>query len=149
MGIGPLKTPAGLKGHPCKPDMSSATESLATVSRVNVDIFLAERDLSDGLVQVKEPRRLAASNELEGKCNISQVKERLRDSTKSSPQPGNLIPTWSSGDVPGERNDPVKTWQPLNKDPKPKDQVSDMHEVLVSERRLESAVRKVCCLVVL
>ncbi|KAM5231111.1 serine/threonine-protein kinase Nek4-like isoform 2-T2 [Hipposideros larvatus] len=133
VGIGPLKTPAGLKGHPCKPDLSSTTESLATVSRVNVDILLAERDLSDGLVQVNEPRHLAASNELEGKCSVSQVKERLQDNTKSNPQPGNLIPTWSSDDVPGERNDPVKTRQPLNKDQKPKDQDEVAGECIIEK----------------
>ncbi|XP_032988861.1 serine/threonine-protein kinase Nek4 isoform X2 [Rhinolophus ferrumequinum] len=120
--IGPLKTPASLKGHPCKPDTSSTTESLATISRVNIDILPAEGDLSDGLTQENEPRHLADSKELEGKCNISQVKERLQDNTKSSTRPGNLIPMWSSDDVTGERNDPVKTLQSLNKDQKPKDQ---------------------------
>ncbi|XP_074169187.1 serine/threonine-protein kinase Nek4 isoform X3 [Rhinolophus sinicus] len=120
--IGPLKTPANLKGHPCKPDMSSTTESLATISRVNIDILPTEGDLSGGLTQENEPRHLADSKELEGKCNISQVKERLQDNTKSSTRPGNLIPIGSSDDVTGERNDPVKTLQSLNKDQKPKDQ---------------------------
>nr|XP_019579854.1 PREDICTED: serine/threonine-protein kinase Nek4 isoform X1 [Rhinolophus sinicus] len=120
--IGPLKTPANLKGHPCKPDMSSTTESLATISRVNIDILPTEGDLSGGLTQENEPRHLADSKELEGKRNISQVKERLQDNTKSSTRPGNLIPIGSSDDVTGERNDPVKTLQSLNKDQKPKDQ---------------------------
>ncbi|XP_036911670.1 serine/threonine-protein kinase Nek4 isoform X2 [Sturnira hondurensis] len=118
--IGPLKTPANPKGHTCKPDMSSTTESLATISRVNIDILPAERDLSDGLVQENQLRPLDASNELEGKCSISQVKDRLQDNTKSSTQPINLIPTCSSDDVTGERKgNPL---QPLNKDQKPKDQ---------------------------
>lgn len=152
--IGPLKTPARLKVHTCKPDMSGATESLATISRVNIDILPAERDLSDGLVQESEPTHTDASNELEGKCSISQAKERLQDNTKSSTQPENLIPIWSSNDVTVERNDPVKPLQPLN-DQESKDQVSDMHELLVSEGRPLSAVTKVwvvlfsCALVVL
>ncbi|KAM8758706.1 serine/threonine-protein kinase Nek4 isoform 1-T1 [Rhynchonycteris naso] len=124
--IGPLKTPASLKVHTCKPDMISTTESLATISRVNIDILPAERDLNNGVVQESQPRHFDASDELESKCSVSQVKKRLQDNTKSSPQPGNLIPTWSSDDVTGERNDPVKPPQPLNKDQKPKyqDQVA-------------------------
>lgn len=120
MVIDPLKTPASLKDHTCKADMSSTTESLATISRVTIDILPAERNLSDGLVQENQPRCINASNELEGKCNISQVKERLQDNTKSSTRPGNLIPTWSSNNVTGERKE--KRLQPLNKDQKPKDQ---------------------------
>ncbi|KAM5315426.1 serine/threonine-protein kinase Nek4 isoform 3-T3 [Glossophaga mutica] len=119
--IGPLKIPANLKGHTCKPDMNSTTESLATISRVNIDILPAERDFSDGLVQENQPGHLDASKELEGnKRSISQVKERLQDNTKSSTQPGNLIPMCSSDDVTGERKE--KPLQPLNKDQKPKDQ---------------------------
>ncbi|ELK07823.1 Serine/threonine-protein kinase Nek4 [Pteropus alecto] len=139
--IGPLKTPASLKGHTCKPDMSSATESLATISRVNIDILPAERDLSDGLVQESEPRHTDASNELEGKCNISQKKERLQDNTKSSTQPENLIPTWSSDDVTAERNDPVKPLQPLN-DQKPKDQDQVAGECITEkEDRIHSGLQ--------
>nr|KAF6475402.1 NIMA related kinase 4 [Rousettus aegyptiacus] len=123
--IGPLKTPARLKVHTCKPDMSGATESLATISRVNIDILPAERDLSDGLVQESEPTHTDASNELEGKCSISQAKERLQDNTKSSTQPENLIPIWSPDDVTVERNDPVKPLQPLNdQESKDQDQVA-------------------------
>lgn len=81
-----------------------------------------------------------AFNELEGKCNISQVKERLQDNPKSSTRPGNLIPAWSSNHVTGGRKE--KALQPLNKDQRPKDPVSDMHEAFISERRLESAVTK-------
>lgn len=113
--------------------MSSTTESLATISRVNIDILPAERNLSDGLINV--------SNEQEGKYNIFQVKERLQDNTKSSTRPRNLIPTWSSNSVTGERKE--KPLQPLNKDQKPKDQVSDMHVVFISEKRLENSVTEV------
>ncbi|XP_027438206.1 serine/threonine-protein kinase Nek4 isoform X4 [Zalophus californianus] len=122
--IGPLKTPASLKGYTCKPDMSNTSESLATISKVNIDILPAERrnSLSDDLVRENQPRHLDASNELESKCSISQVKEKLQDGTKPSPQPRNLIPAWSSDDVTGERNDPVRPLQPLNKDQKLKDQ---------------------------
>ncbi|XP_059795882.1 serine/threonine-protein kinase Nek4 isoform X2 [Balaenoptera ricei] len=116
--IGPLKTPASLKGHTYKPDVSNTAESLATISRVNIDILPAERrnSVNNSLVQENQRRHLDASNELEGKCIISQVKERLQDNTKSSAQPGNRIPPWSIDYVTGERNDPVKPLQPLNKD---------------------------------
>ena len=127
MVTGPLKSPASLKVHTSKLDVSNTAESLATISRVNIDILPSERrdSLKDGLVR---------ENELEGKCGISQVKEKLQDGTKPSTHPRNLIPTWSSGDVAGGRNDRLNPLQPLNTDQKPKDQVSDMHEVLVSER---------------
>lgn len=122
--IDPLKTPASLKDHTCKADMSSTTESLATISRVNIDILPAERNLSDGLINV--------SNEQEGKCNIFQVKERLQDNTKSSTRPRNLIPTWSSNSVTGERKE--KPLQPLNKDQKPKDQDQVDGELVIEEQ---------------
>ncbi|XP_012500536.1 PREDICTED: serine/threonine-protein kinase Nek4 [Propithecus coquereli] len=124
MVIGPLKS-ASLKRHTCKPDLSNVTESLATISRVNIDILPAEGrgSMSDGLVQENQPRHLDASNELEGKCNISQVKEEtLQDITKSSAHPEILIPTWSSDVVTGAKNEPVKPLQLLNKDQKRKDQ---------------------------
>ncbi|XP_030883589.1 LOW QUALITY PROTEIN: serine/threonine-protein kinase Nek4-like [Leptonychotes weddellii] len=122
--IGPLKIPASLKGYICKPDVSNTSESLATISKVNIDILPAERrnSLSNDLVRQNQPRHLDASNELGSKCSISQVKEKLQDGTKPSPQPRNLIPAWSSDDVTGERNDPVRPLQPLNKDQNLKDQ---------------------------
>ncbi|XP_048082555.1 serine/threonine-protein kinase Nek4 isoform X2 [Ursus arctos] len=122
---GPLKTPASLKGHSCKPDVSNTSESLATISKVKIDILPAERrdSLSDGLVRENQLRHLDASKELEGKCSISQVKGKLQDGTEPSPQPRNLIPTSSSGDVTGERNDdPVRPLRPLNQDQKLKEQ---------------------------
>ncbi|KAF5922745.1 hypothetical protein HPG69_008119 [Diceros bicornis minor] len=134
--IGSLKTPASLEGHTCKPDMSNTSESLATISRVNIDILPAERrdSMSDGLVQENRLTRLDASNELEGKCNISQVKERLQRNTKSSAQPGNLISTWTSDSVTGERNDPVKPLQPLNKDQKANDQDRVASECIIEKQ---------------
>uniref|UniRef100_A0A8C0RD31 non-specific serine/threonine protein kinase n=1 Tax=Canis lupus familiaris TaxID=9615 RepID=A0A8C0RD31_CANLF len=122
--IDPLKTPASLKGHNCKPDVIDTSESLATISKVNIDILPAERrdSLSDGLVRENQPRHLDTSNELEGKCSISQVKEKLQDGTEPSAQPRNVIPAWFSNDVTGERSDPARPLQPLNKDQKPKDQ---------------------------
>ncbi|XP_032177833.1 serine/threonine-protein kinase Nek4 isoform X1 [Mustela erminea] len=122
--IAPLKTPASLKGHTCKPDVSNTSESLATISKVNIDILPAERrdSLSAGLVRENQPRHLDAVHELEGNRSISQVKEKLQDGTKPSPQPRNLTPTWSPDDVTGERNDPARPLQLLNKDQKPRDQ---------------------------
>ncbi|XP_024211273.2 serine/threonine-protein kinase Nek4 isoform X8 [Pan troglodytes] len=121
---GLLKSPASLKAHTCKQDLSNTTE-LATISRVNIDILPAKgRDsVSDGFVQENQPRYLDASNELGGICSISQVEEEmLQDNTKSSAQPENLIPMWSSDIVTGEKNEPVKPLQPLIKEQKPKDQ---------------------------
>ncbi|XP_076985129.1 serine/threonine-protein kinase Nek4 isoform X2 [Tamandua tetradactyla] len=122
--IGFSQTSASLKGHPCKPDMSSTVESLATISRVNIDIVPAERkdSVNDSLVQKNQPRLLDYSNELEGKWNTSQVKEvRLQDNTKCSAHSESLIPTWCS-DTTRKGNNPAKSLQPLNKDRKPKDQ---------------------------
>ncbi|XP_061052968.1 serine/threonine-protein kinase Nek4 isoform X7 [Eubalaena glacialis] len=141
--IGPLKTPASLKGHTYKPDVSNTAESLATISRVNIDILPAERrnSVNNSLVQENQRRHLDASNELEGKCIVSQVKERLQDNTKSSAQPGNRIPTWSIDYVTGERNDPVKPLQPLNKDQNlSKDQVS-VGCVLCEQDRIHPALQ--------
>ncbi|XP_077849194.1 serine/threonine-protein kinase Nek4 isoform X11 [Macaca mulatta] len=121
---GPLKSPASLKAHTCKQDFSNTTE-LATISKVNIDILPAKgRDsVSDDFVQENQPRHLDASNELGGICSISQVKEEmLQNNSKSSAQPENLIPTWSSDIVAGEKNEPVKPLQPLIKEQKPKDQ---------------------------
>uniref|UniRef100_A0A4W2DPE3 non-specific serine/threonine protein kinase n=1 Tax=Bos indicus x Bos taurus TaxID=30522 RepID=A0A4W2DPE3_BOBOX len=125
--IGPLKIPTSLKDHIYKPDISNTVDSLATISRVNIDILPTERrnSMNDGLVQENPPGHLDASNELEGKCNVSQVTEMLQNS-KSSALPGNRIPTSSSHCVTGERNDTLKPLQPLNKDqnlPKDQDQV--------------------------
>ncbi|XP_075864527.1 serine/threonine-protein kinase Nek4 isoform X5 [Microcebus murinus] len=131
--IGPLKS-ASLKGHTCKLDLSNVTESLATISRVNIDILPAEgrSSVRDGLVREDQPRHLNASNELEGKCHISQVKqETLQDITKSSAHPEILIPTWSS-DATGAKNEPVKPLQLLNKDQKPKDQFHESPQLLPS-----------------
>nr|XP_011737919.1 serine/threonine-protein kinase Nek4 isoform X8 [Macaca nemestrina] len=121
---GPLKSPASLKAHTCKQDFSNTTE-LATISKVNIDILPAKgRDsVSDDFVQENQPRHLDASNKLGGICSISQVKEEmLQNNSKSSSQPENLIPTWSSDIVAGEKNEPVKPLQPLIKEQKPKDQ---------------------------
>ncbi|XP_060258480.1 serine/threonine-protein kinase Nek4 isoform X15 [Ovis aries] len=127
--LGPLKIPTSLKDCTYKPDVSNTADSPATISRVHIDILPTERrnSVNDGLVQENPPRPLDASNELEGKCNISQVKEMSQENSKSSALPGNRIPTSSSHYVTGERKDPVKPLQPLNKDqnlPKDQDQVA-------------------------
>ncbi|XP_047388191.1 serine/threonine-protein kinase Nek4 isoform X3 [Sciurus carolinensis] len=123
--IDPLKPPAGLKDHTGKLDMSNTAESLATISRVNIDILPAERrdSMNDGLVQKNQPRLLDVSSEHEGKGSISQVKEEsLQDNAKSTAHPESPIPTLSSDSGSGEGSEPVKLLQPLNKDSKPKDQ---------------------------
>ncbi|KAM4882189.1 serine/threonine-protein kinase Nek4 isoform 2-T2 [Thomomys bottae] len=120
--VAPLKSPAS--PDMSKPDMSKTTESLATISRVNIDILPAERRdlMNDGLVQENQPRHLDAANEL-GQWTISQVKEeKPQDNMKSGAQPEVLIPVWCSDNGGGEGNEPVKTLQHLNKDQKPRDQ---------------------------
>ncbi|XP_062057052.1 serine/threonine-protein kinase Nek4 isoform X9 [Lepus europaeus] len=129
---GPLKSPADLKGHTSKPDMSSTAQSLATLSRVDIDILPAERrdSLSDGFVQHNQQIHLDASDEPGNKCSVSQVKEEgLKDSAQSHAHPENLAPTCSPDDGTGKRNEPVtKPLQPLHKDQKPQDLESDTHQ---------------------
>ncbi|XP_042536104.1 serine/threonine-protein kinase Nek4 isoform X2 [Dipodomys spectabilis] len=124
--IGPLKSPASPKGHTGKPDMSKTTESLATISRVNIDILPAERRdlMNDGSVQENQPRHLDAANEL-GQCTISQVKEKTQDNTESRAQPEIPIPIRCSDNGHREGNEPVKPFQHLNKDQRPKDQLKE------------------------
>ncbi|XP_032146055.1 serine/threonine-protein kinase Nek4 isoform X6 [Sapajus apella] len=132
---GPLKSPASLKAHTCKQDLSNTTE-LATISRVNIDILPAKGkvSLSDGFVQENQPTHLDASNELGGKCSISQVEEEMpQDNTKYSAQPENLIPVWSS-DIIGEKNEPLKPLQPLIKEQKPKDQDQVAGECIIEKQ---------------
>ncbi|XP_017394000.1 serine/threonine-protein kinase Nek4 isoform X3 [Cebus imitator] len=132
---GPLKSPASLKAHTCKQDLSNTTE-LATISRVNIDILPAKGkvSLSDGFVQENQPTHLDASNELGGKCSISQVEEEMpQNNTKSSAQPENLIPVWSS-DIIGEKNEPLKPLQPLIKEQKPKDRDQVAGECIIEKQ---------------
>ncbi|ERE91863.1 serine/threonine-protein kinase Nek4 [Cricetulus griseus] len=121
--IGPLKSPAGLKGHTDKPDMNNSAESFATISRINIDILPVERrdSANNGVARENQPKHLAATNELDSQYGISQdKKERLQGDGKSSDQPENLLPSWSSDYGDGEGNEPVKPLQPPNKDQKPK-----------------------------
>uniref|UniRef100_A0A8C3WZY2 Serine/threonine-protein kinase Nek4 n=1 Tax=Catagonus wagneri TaxID=51154 RepID=A0A8C3WZY2_9CETA len=127
--IGSLKTPISVKGHSYKPDMSNTAESLATISRVNIDILPAERrnSVNNSLVQENQPKQLDASNEVQDNCSISQVKERLPDNTKSNALSEDRFPAWSSDNITGEKNVLVKPLQLLNKDqnlPKDLDQVA-------------------------
>ena len=89
MAIGPLKTPTSLKDHDYKPDISSTAESLAVILRWILKVKLNGWKL----VQENQPRHSDTSNKLEGKCNISQVKENLNSNTKSSVQPETWIST--------------------------------------------------------
>ncbi|OBS59923.1 hypothetical protein A6R68_08954 [Neotoma lepida] len=129
VAIDPLKSPASLKGHTGKPDMNNTAESFATISRINIDILPAERrdSANNGIVQGNQPKQLDASNEVASQCNIisQDKKEQLQGDNKSSDQPENLLPRWSSDDGDGEGNEPVKPLQPPNKNQKPEqDQVT-------------------------
>ncbi|XP_036055388.1 serine/threonine-protein kinase Nek4 isoform X2 [Onychomys torridus] len=128
VATGPLKSPASLKGHTGKPDMNNTVESLATISRINIDILPAERrdSANNGIVQESQPKQPDTSNEVDSQRSISQDKrERLQGDNKSSEQPENLLPRWSSDDGDRDGDEPLKPLQPLNKDQKPEqDQVT-------------------------
>ncbi|XP_059129922.1 serine/threonine-protein kinase Nek4 [Peromyscus eremicus] len=127
VATGPLKSPASLKGHTGKPDMNNTAESFATISKINIDILPAERrdSANNGVVQESQPKESDASNEVDSQRSISpDKKERLQGDNKSSDQPENLLPRWSSDDGDGDGDEPLKPLQPPNKDQKPEqDQV--------------------------
>ncbi|XP_052589677.1 serine/threonine-protein kinase Nek4 isoform X2 [Peromyscus californicus insignis] len=127
VATGPLKSPASLKGHTGKPDMNNTAESFATISKINIDILPAERrdSANNGLVQESQPKESDTSNEVDSQRSISpDKKERLQSGNKSSDQPENLLPRWSSDDGDGDGNELLKPLQPPNKDQKPEqDQV--------------------------
>ncbi|XP_060060502.1 serine/threonine-protein kinase Nek4 isoform X1 [Erinaceus europaeus] len=141
--VNPSKTPASVKGRSRKPDMSSTTESVATISRVNVDILAAERKnaVSDALAQENHPRYSDGSKELVGESSISQVQERLPEDTDSSTQQGVLMPTPSSDDDHGERHELVEPLQPLSKDPKPRRQDQDADTCTREQARIHPAAQ--------
>ncbi|XP_004864435.1 serine/threonine-protein kinase Nek4 isoform X1 [Heterocephalus glaber] len=132
--IGPLKLPDVPKDHPSKPDMSNTAESLATISRVNIDILPAERrdSVNSDLVQKIHPGHLDASNELEDKCNVSQVKDESLQ--VDSAQPENLIPTQTSDDGSGEGTEAAKPLQPLSRDQNPEDQEQVAGEGIIEKQ---------------
>ncbi|KAL1780958.1 serine serine/threonine-protein kinase Nek4 isoform X1 [Sigmodon hispidus] len=123
--IGPWKSPASLKDHTGKPDVNNTAESVATISRININILPAERkdSANDGIIQENQRRQLDATNEVDSQCCI-QDKERLQGDNKSRDEPENLLPRWSSDDGSGEGNETVKPLQLPDKDQKPEqDQV--------------------------
>ncbi|XP_063113307.1 serine/threonine-protein kinase Nek4 isoform X4 [Cavia porcellus] len=128
--IGPLRLPAPPEEHASKPGVSSAAESLATISRVNIDILPAKRrgSVNSDFVQKTHSGHLDTSRELEDNCSVSQVEaESLQVNTNHSAQPENWIPTQPSDDSSGEGTKAAKPSQPLNKAQKPElqDQVAD------------------------
>lgn len=133
--IGPLRSPASLEGHTGKQDMNNTGESCATISRINIDILPAERrdSANAGVVQESQPQHVDAADEVDSQCSISQEKERLQGNTKSSDQPGNLLPRRSSDGGDGEGSELVKPLYPSNKDQKP-DQVSGTQKEWFSKR---------------
>ncbi|XP_074054292.1 serine/threonine-protein kinase Nek4 isoform X2 [Macrotis lagotis] len=107
------------KSHSNKNEMQSPGDSLATISKVDIDIFPApaRRDSkSDVLLPVDQLKP-----EPEVKCNVSPVKEeRQHLSTK----PENPAPSQTSVEITDEENDTMKLLQPLHKDIKPVSQDS-------------------------
>ncbi|CAO2638198.1 Serine/threonine-protein kinase Nek4 [Lemmus lemmus] len=90
VAVGPLKSPASLKGD---------TER--------------RNSANDGIVQETQPRQSDASDEVDSQFIISQDrKERLQGNAKSSDQPERLLPRRSSDDCDGEGNELVKDQKP-------------------------------------
>ncbi|KAM6176928.1 serine/threonine-protein kinase Nek4 [Erethizon dorsatum] len=141
---GPLKLPATPKDHTSKPDVSNAAESLATISRVNVDVLPAERrdSVNNDLVRKTHSGHLDASNELEDKCIAFQVKEEsLQVDTKYSAQLENWIPTQTSDDGSGEGTEAAKPLEPLNKDQRPEDQDRVTGEGIENQVRIQPGLQ--------
>ncbi|XP_043832566.1 serine/threonine-protein kinase Nek4 isoform X2 [Dromiciops gliroides] len=112
------------KSPPNKNDVSSPGDSLATISRVDINILPAaeRRDSKSGnLLQDDKLKHSNISDEPEAKFNVSLVKEEKQ---QLSPKPENLTPSKPSIEIPDEENDTMKLLQPLHKDLKPEDQDS-------------------------
>ncbi|XP_044529350.1 serine/threonine-protein kinase Nek4 isoform X2 [Gracilinanus agilis] len=115
---------ACLKSHSNKNDVHSPGDSLATISKVDINILPAterKNSKSDNLLQDDKLKYLGISNEPEAKFNVSLVKEERQ---QLSPKPENLVPSQTSIENTDEEKDTMKLVQPIHKDLKPVDQDS-------------------------
>ncbi|XP_056660919.1 serine/threonine-protein kinase Nek4 isoform X10 [Monodelphis domestica] len=115
---------ACLKSHSNKNDVHSPGDSLATVSKVDINILPAterRNSKSDNLLQDDKLKYSDISNEPEAKFNVSLVKE---EGQQLSPKPENLVPSQTSIENTDEEKSTMKLVQPLHKDLKPVDQDS-------------------------
>ncbi|XP_020827199.1 serine/threonine-protein kinase Nek4 isoform X3 [Phascolarctos cinereus] len=121
------------KSHPNKNDMPSPGDSLATISKVDINILLAterRNSKNDNLLQDDKLKRSDISHEPEAKFNVAPVKE---EGQQVSMEPENLASSQTSGEIIDEENDTMKLLQPLHQDLKPTGQdSSDATEKLLA-----------------
>ncbi|XP_023571523.1 serine/threonine-protein kinase Nek4 isoform X5 [Octodon degus] len=137
ISIWPSKLPATPEDHTNTADGSNTAESLATISRVDIDVLPAERrDSANGdLAQKTDPGHLNASNEPEDKCSVSQVREEsLQVDTPCSAWPENCIPAQTSDDGSEEGTGAAKPVQPLHKGQRPEEQDQVAGKAIIEER---------------
>ncbi|KAM9102682.1 serine/threonine-protein kinase Nek4 isoform X1 [Sarcophilus harrisii] len=112
------------KNCPNKNDVHSLGETLATISKVDINILPAterRNSKSDNLLQDDKPKHSNIIDEPEAKLNVSPVKEERQ---QLSTKPENLAPSQTSIEITDEENDTMKLLQPLHKDLKPMEQDS-------------------------
>ncbi|XP_074139606.1 serine/threonine-protein kinase Nek4 isoform X5 [Sminthopsis crassicaudata] len=112
------------KSRPNKNEVHSLGESLATISKVDINILPAterRNSKSDNLLQDDKSKYSNIFDEPEAKLNVSPVKEQRQ---QLSTKPENLAPSQTSIEVADEENDTMKLLQPLHKDLKPMHQDS-------------------------
>ncbi|XP_027692684.1 serine/threonine-protein kinase Nek4 isoform X1 [Vombatus ursinus] len=107
------------KSYPNKNDMHSPGDSLATISKVDINILPAtERRNSenDNLLQNDKLKHSDISHEPEAQFNVAPVKE---EGQQLSTKPENVASSQTSGEIIDEENDTMKLLQPLHQDLKP------------------------------
>ncbi|XP_074139605.1 serine/threonine-protein kinase Nek4 isoform X4 [Sminthopsis crassicaudata] len=120
------------KSRPNKNEVHSLGESLATISKVDINILPAterRNSKSDNLLQDDKSKYSNIFDEPEAKLNVSPVKEQRQ---QLSTKPENLAPSQTSIEVADEENDTMKLLQPLHKDLKP------MHQTFLFQDSLDS-----------
>lgn len=135
--ICPSNLPAAPEDHTSPPDESNTAASLATISRVNIDVLPTEsRDsVSSDLSQKTHPGHLDASSEPEDKCSVSQVKEEsLQVDTQCSAWPENCSPAQTSDDGSEEGTGATKPLQPLHEGQRPEEQDQVAGEAIIEKQ---------------
>ncbi|XP_068951589.1 serine/threonine-protein kinase Nek4 isoform X2 [Petaurus breviceps papuanus] len=112
------------KSSPNKNDMHSPGDSLATISKVDINIFPASErsnSKSDNSLQDDKLKHSDVSDEPEATFNVAPVKG---EEQQLNAEPEDLAPSQISGEITDEENDTMKLLQPLHQDLKPVDQDS-------------------------
>ncbi|XP_038628361.1 serine/threonine-protein kinase Nek4 [Tachyglossus aculeatus] len=103
-------------------NMNCRGASLATISKVNVDILPSEgrSSESDHLLQDHNPRHLSMSTEVEDEPDGSRVEEgSLQENSNPSSETENIAPVQISVHTLDEESDACSPLQPICKDPWP------------------------------